>query len=77
MSLENFKIYKNLYSFCFVTGGVSENGVLFVLVKGCGVCGSHLSILGGGGRRVATRPILDIYHQVRDNLSMVRDNHIH
>jgi hypothetical protein len=32
-----------------MTGGVSENGVLFVLVKGCGVSGSHPSNVGGWG----------------------------
>ena len=32
-----------------MTGGVSENAVLFVLVKGCGVSGSHLVKVGGWG----------------------------
>jgi hypothetical protein len=33
----------------FVTGGVLKNVVLFVWIKGCGVCGSHLVKVGVWG----------------------------
>jgi hypothetical protein len=32
-----------------VTGGVLKNVELFVRIKGCGVCGSHLAKVGGWG----------------------------
>ena len=51
-----------------VTGGVSKSEVSFVSVKGYGVWRVPSGHFGGSGvGGVATRPILDIYHQVTHN----------
>jgi len=59
-----------------MTGGVLENAELFVLVKGCGVCGSHLVKVGGWGgvgslyKTSSLGELLDKYHDLIHNLAM-------
>lgn len=51
-----------------MTGGVLKSEVSFVSVKGYGVWRVPSRHFGGSGvGGVATRPILDIYHQVTHN----------
>jgi hypothetical protein len=69
--IKAFKFLQNIFfgwGVYLVTGGVLKSEVSFVSVKGYGVWRVPSRHFGGSGvGGVATRPILDIYHQVTHN----------